>query len=103
MNAPIRFLSSVAAVALAACLLATGPSALAESASTHWVGTWATAVVARPQGPQGLPQGFGPPPPPPAPAPQGQPAVPPPVAPAVAFPGGPPAVVPPGAPPRPES
>ena len=101
MNAPIRFLSSVAAVALATCLLATGPSALAESASTHWVGTWATAVVARPQGPQGLPQGFGPPPP--AQAPQGQPAVPPPVAPAVAFPGAPPAVVPPGAPPRPES
>jgi lysophospholipase L1-like esterase len=102
MNAPIRLFSSVlATAALAACLLVTGPSALAQSGSTHWVGTWATAVVARPQGPQGFPQGFGPPPQ--APAPQGQPSVPPPVAPAVAFPGAPPPLNPPGAPPRPES
>ena len=103
MNAPIRSLSSVAAVALAACLFVTGPFALAQNGGSadHWVGTWATAVVARPQGPQGFPQGFGPPPqgpqgpqgapqafgpPPPAQAPQGQTIV-----------------SPPGAQPRPES
>jgi lysophospholipase L1-like esterase len=72
MKTPIRFFSSVAAgLAITACLCLTGPSALAQSGgrgngdrgpSNHWVGTWATAVVARPQGPQGLPQGFGPPP-----------------------------------------
>jgi lysophospholipase L1-like esterase len=39
------------------------PEAQGKSASgEHWVGTWATAVVARPQGPQaGPPPGFGPP------------------------------------------
>jgi lysophospholipase L1-like esterase len=139
MNAPIRLFSSVlAGAALAACLVVTGPSALAQQgggsgsadrgAASHWVGTWATAVVARLQGPQGARQGFGPPPqgpqgtppafgPPPqaqapqALAPQGQPSVPLPVAPPVAFPvappvavpGAPPPVTPPGAPPRPES
>ena len=35
-----------------------GPSALAQSGD-HWVGTWATAVVARPQPGQGAPQGGG--------------------------------------------
>jgi lysophospholipase L1-like esterase len=103
MNAPIRLFSSVlAGTALAACLLVSGPSALAQNGGSgdHWVGTWATAVVARPQGPQGFPQGFGPPPAQPS---QGQPGVPPPVAPAVAFPGAQPPVIPPGTQPRPES
>ena len=90
MNAPIRLFSGVlAGAAVATCLFVTGPSTLAQSASPHWVGTWATAVVARPQGPQGFPQG--------------QPTVPPSVAPAVAFPGAPSPVIPAGAPPRPES
>jgi lysophospholipase L1-like esterase len=87
MNAPIRVFASVlASAALAACLVVTGPSALAQGASPHWVGTWATAVVARPQGPQGAPQPVGPAPPP-----------------AVAFPGAPPPQTPPGPPLRPES
>ena len=50
--------------ALTAVLLAGAPGARAQNAGEHWVGTWATAVVARPQGPQGPPPGFGPPPPP---------------------------------------
>jgi hypothetical protein len=83
MHAPSRLFSSVlAGAALAASLFVIGPSALAQNGggadrgpADHWVGTWATAVVARPPiliGPpaQG-PQGFGPPPQ--ALAPQGQP------------------------------
>jgi lysophospholipase L1-like esterase len=65
MHSPTNTMRSVlAAAALAACLVVTGPSALAQNGGSadHWVGTWATAVVARPQGPQGAVQGFGPPP-----------------------------------------
>ena len=52
-----RFISSAAtATVVAAFLSLTGPSALAQSGD-HWVGTWATAVVARPQLGQGAPQG----------------------------------------------
>src|ERR1700681_614603 len=79
MIAPSRLFSGVlAGAARPACLCVTGPVALAQNGggADHWVGTWATAVVARPQGPQGFPQGFGPPPQ--AQPPQGQPqAVPP--------------------------
>jgi lysophospholipase L1-like esterase len=41
----------VAAAALALCTFAASPSASAQAvrAPDHWVGTWATAVVARPQ------------------------------------------------------
>jgi lysophospholipase L1-like esterase len=56
-----RFVSSAtAATAIAAFLLLTGPSVLAQSGE-RWVGTWATAVVARPQPGQGAPPagGFG--------------------------------------------
>ncbi len=58
-----RFFSTVAAgAALAASLFLIGSPALAQNGGDHWVGTWATAVVARAQGPQGAPpQGFGPP------------------------------------------
>ena len=57
-----RFVSTVAAaVALATCLSLSGPSALAQNGGNndHWVGTWATAVVTRPQAGQGAPLGFG--------------------------------------------
>src|SRR6188768_2504415 len=55
-----RLVSSAAAATAAAALLLllSGPSALAQSGD-HWVGTWATAVVARPQPGQGAPQGGG--------------------------------------------
>ena len=39
----------VAGAALALYLVAGGPSAQAQRSGDHWVGTWATAVVARPQ------------------------------------------------------
>jgi lysophospholipase L1-like esterase len=69
-----RLLASLLASAALASSLLAGPPALAQNGGTadHWVGTWATAVVARPQGPQGLPQGFGPPPPAPPPRTQEQ-------------------------------
>ncbi len=57
-----RFFATVAAAAaLATCLSLSGPSALAQKGGNndHWVGTWATAVVTRPQAGQGAPQGFG--------------------------------------------
>src|SRR5579862_6599762 len=44
--------SALAASALVAALLvAVHPSIGAQSGGEHWVGTWATAVVARPQTP----------------------------------------------------
>ena len=47
----------VAATALALCILTGAPPARAQAgrAADHWVGTWATAVVARPQGPASAP------------------------------------------------
>jgi lysophospholipase L1-like esterase len=63
----------VAVAGLALYVLAGNPPARAQSGRTHWVGTWATAVVAGPQaappappvqGPQ-APQGRGQPPAPP--------------------------------------
>jgi lysophospholipase L1-like esterase len=54
--------------------MAVEPRVLAQTGGgEHWVGTWATAVVARPQGLQPPPAGFGPPP---QPAPAGQAAAP---------------------------
>src|SRR5688572_11690223 len=52
--------TAAAATAAAATLLLAGPAALAQNGD-RWVGTWATAVVARPQPGQGAPQtvGFG--------------------------------------------
>src|SRR5436190_13562019 len=43
----------IGAAALAVCIFAGSPPASAQAgrAADHWVGTWATAVVARPQGP----------------------------------------------------
>jgi len=45
--------SRVAIAALVLCVLARVPNATAQAGRTgeHWVGTWATAVVPRPQGP----------------------------------------------------
>lgn len=56
-----RFLARVAVAAtLAWCLFASRPPIQAQGGrSDHWVGTWATAVVARPQGPPGPALGFG--------------------------------------------
>ncbi len=56
-----RFLARVAVAAtLAWCLFASRPPIQAQGGrSEHWVGTWATAVVARPQGPPGPALGFG--------------------------------------------
>ncbi len=54
----------VAAAGVALCFLTAGQSAQAQrggAANDRWVGTWATAVVARPQGAQAGPVGFGPP------------------------------------------
>jgi lysophospholipase L1-like esterase len=45
-------------MAVAATLFLAGPAALAQNGD-RWVGTWATAVVARPQPGQGAPQGVG--------------------------------------------
>lgn len=50
--------ASIAAVALAFALVVLQPTLPAQSAGEHWVGTWSTAEVGRPQSP-----------PPPAPAP----------------------------------
>ena len=50
--------SATAAAAAAATLFLAGPAALAQNGD-RWVGTWATAVVARPQPGQGAPQGAG--------------------------------------------
>ncbi len=56
-----RFFATVAAAtALATPLLLSDPSALAQNGNAdHWVGTWATAVVTRPQAGQAAPQGLG--------------------------------------------
>jgi lysophospholipase L1-like esterase len=53
--------SQVAIAALVLCVLADVPTATAQAGRTseHWVGTWATAVVPRPQGPP-PPQGPAP-------------------------------------------
>ena len=49
------------AAATAICLLATGtPTVAQRGRADHWVGTWATAVVPRPQVPPGAAQGRGP-------------------------------------------
>ena len=48
--------------ALGLATLAAVVSARGLDSNEKWVGTWATAVVARGQGPQTLPRGFGPPP-----------------------------------------
>jgi lysophospholipase L1-like esterase len=55
-----RMFSTLVAVAVVALGVAQS-SVRAQSARSgeHWVGTWATAVVARPQGPPGAPQPFG--------------------------------------------
>ena len=49
------------ACGLAAALFALGPGILAQSGGEHWVGTWATAAVGRPQAPS-PPAAGGPPP-----------------------------------------
>lgn len=57
-----RCLSMVAtSAAMAWTLIAAQPAVQAQNSRVgdHWVGTWATAVVARPQGAAGAPQGFG--------------------------------------------
>ena len=56
-----RLLSMVGASAVVAwCLLTAERPIQAQSGrGEHWVGTWATAVVARPQGPAGGAPGFG--------------------------------------------
>ena len=56
-----RFLARVAASAtVALCLSNTQPPIQAQgSRPEHWVGTWATAVVARLPDPQGAAAGFG--------------------------------------------
>ena len=55
-----RFLATVAASAVVAVGLFTAqpPIQAQNGRGEHWVGTWATAVVARPQGPQAA-LGFG--------------------------------------------
>jgi lysophospholipase L1-like esterase len=54
----------LAAVATAVYLLATGTATVAQRGrADHWVGTWATAAVARPPAPAGGAQGRGPAPP----------------------------------------
>jgi lysophospholipase L1-like esterase len=84
MNFMKRHLKFVALAALAFCLLSLHPATQAQrgSGGEHWVGTWTTAQVGRPQNP--------PPPPPPGPiaAPvPGQPAIPaPPPQPAIPLP-----------------
>lgn len=67
----IKRLAFVVVVAL--CLLPVNPRITAQGGANaqHWVGTWATAVVARAQGGQG-PGGFGRAGGPPGPAPAGQ-------------------------------
>ncbi|HVQ13321.1 MAG TPA: SGNH/GDSL hydrolase family protein [Vicinamibacterales bacterium] len=51
----------IAVVAAALSLFTTGPTALAQNArGEHWVGTWATAVVPRPQAAPGAAPGRGP-------------------------------------------
>jgi len=54
--APLR----LAVIATAIYLFATGPTALAQNGRDHWVGTWATAVVPRPQATPGAAPGRGP-------------------------------------------
>src|SRR5690349_20414208 len=54
------FAGCVAAAVLALVVAAVEPSIHAEgSRGEHWVGTWSTAVVARPQGPAAAGGGFG--------------------------------------------
>src|SRR5262245_5148167 len=54
----ISFVTTSAIVALV--VAATQESTRAQNGrGEHWVGTWATAVVVRPQGPAAAPQGFG--------------------------------------------
>ena len=54
-----RFVSVAAlTAALVGCLVAAQSITRAQSRGEHWVGTWATAVVTRPQGPA-APGGFG--------------------------------------------
>src|SRR5437879_359182 len=59
-----RFFPTLAACAVAAAIVpALQPRVRAQPRGEHWVGTWATAVVARPQPGAapggGAPQGFG--------------------------------------------
>ena len=50
----------LAAVAAALYLFASGtPTAAQRGGADHWIGTWATAPVARPQAPPGAGQGRG--------------------------------------------
>jgi lysophospholipase L1-like esterase len=55
------FSPPAASVAVALFLLLAQPPASAQNGrgGDHWVGTWATAVVARPAGPPAAPAGFG--------------------------------------------
>lgn len=50
----------IAVIATAFYLVAVGPAALAQNGREHWVGTWATAVVPRPQATPGAAPGRGP-------------------------------------------
>jgi lysophospholipase L1-like esterase len=80
----MKTLNRAVALALSILVLAVIPvipvidvALIAQSASEHWVGTWATAEVGRPQTPPPPPSAPGPPPfmpnqCPPNPAPQGQ-------------------------------
>jgi lysophospholipase L1-like esterase len=56
-----RFLAMMAASAVVGLVLVTAQTPILAQGSRgeHWVGTWATAVVARPQGPQAAAGGFG--------------------------------------------
>jgi lysophospholipase L1-like esterase len=64
-------LTAVAVFVFSAVLVHSQPQGPSSGAGDHWVGTWATAVVGRPQGAQaGPPIAFGPPPGPAAPVAQ---------------------------------